>query len=176
MAKGKHSAGILMFRSKQGSPELLLVHPGGPFWAKKDTGAWSIPKGLFDDTENALDAAKREFEEETGCRPEGQFLELGNFKQPSGKTISAWAIEGEFDLKSFRSNFFPMEWPPKSGKIEQFPEADRAAWFGPSEAVLKITKGQVGIVEILLSKIGFTASPTDSNRFKHDERGQGSLF
>jgi predicted NUDIX family NTP pyrophosphohydrolase len=152
----KRSAGILMFRWRQRTPELLLVHPGGPFWAKKDAGAWSIPKGLFESDEDALSAAKREFEEETGSRPEGLFLALGSFRQPGGKTIWAWAIEGECDLTTFSSNMFSMEWPPKSGRIQQFPEVDRAEWFGAPEAVLKISKGQVAIIEALLSKLGAT--------------------
>jgi predicted NUDIX family NTP pyrophosphohydrolase len=153
----KRSAGIAMFRWRQRTPELLLVHPGGPFWAKKDVGAWSIPKGLFEGDEDALSAAKREFQEETGCRPDGPFVELGSFRQPGGKTIWAWAAEGECDLATFRSNMFSMEWPPKSGRIQQFPEVDRAGWFGAPEAVLKISKGQVAIIEVLLSKLGATS-------------------
>jgi predicted NUDIX family NTP pyrophosphohydrolase len=155
----KRSAGIVMFRWRQRTLEFLLVHPGGPFWAKKDVGAWSIPKGLFESGEDALSAAKREFEEETGFRPYGPFLELGSFRQPGGKTIWAWAVEGEYDLATFRSNTFSMEWPPKSGRIQQFPEVDRAEWFGAPEAVQKISKGQVAIIEALLSKLGATSGP-----------------
>jgi predicted NUDIX family NTP pyrophosphohydrolase len=155
----KRSAGIVMFRWRQRTLEFLLVHPGGPFWAKKDVGAWSIPKGLFESGEDALSAAKREFEEETGFRPDGPFLELGSFRQPGGKTIWAWAVEGEYDLATFRSNTFPMEWPPKSGRIQQFPEVDRAEWFGAPEAVQKISKGQVAIIEALLSKLGARSGP-----------------
>jgi predicted NUDIX family NTP pyrophosphohydrolase len=155
----KRSAGIVMFRWRQRTLEFLLVHPGGPFWAKKDVGAWSIPKGLFESGEDALSAAKREFEEETGFRPYGPFLELGSFRQPGGKTIWAWAVEGEYDLATFRSNTFSMEWPPKSGRIQQFPEVDRAEWFGAPEAVRKISKGQVAIIEALLSKLGATSGP-----------------
>jgi predicted NUDIX family NTP pyrophosphohydrolase len=150
MAKSKRSAGILMYRWKQRSPEILLVHPGGPFWAKKDDGSWSIPKGLLDEEEDPLSAARREFEEETGYRPDGDLLELGSFKQPSGKIISAWAIEDDFDVDTFRSNMFSMEWPPKSGRTQEFPEADRAAWFSPAEALRKVTKGQMAIIEALL--------------------------
>ena len=149
----KQSAGLLMFRRRSGSIEVLLVHPGGPFWAKKDEGAWSIPKGLFEDGEDALMAASREFEEETGKRPDEPFLELGVFKQPSGKHVHAWAVEGEFDLTSFRSNSFSMEWPPRSGRTREFPEADRAGWFDPKQALLKITKGQRPIVMALLDKL-----------------------
>jgi predicted NUDIX family NTP pyrophosphohydrolase len=105
----KQSAGILMFRRTGGRPEVLLVHPGGPFWAKKDDGAWSIPKGLYEERENPLAAARREFEEETGCVPDGEFLALGSFKQPSNKMIVAWAIESDFDLAKFKSNLFSME-------------------------------------------------------------------
>ena len=151
---GKRSAGVLMFRRVGESADVLLVHPGGPFWAKKDDGAWSIPKGLLDEGEDALTAAKREFEEETGLRPDGAFIDLGVFKQPSGKEISAFAIEGAFDLESFRSNNFAMEWPPRSGRMTEFPEADRAGWFGPQQALEKIIKGQRPIVQALLERLG----------------------
>ena len=147
------SAGILMYRLKHHAPELLLVHPGGPFWARKDDGAWSIPKGLFEDGEDPLIAARRELEEETGCRPTGDFIPLGQFKQPGGKTISAWAVEGDFDLRDFRSNLFSMEWPPKSGRTKQFPEVDRAQWFVPEDAARKILKGQLPIVACLLERL-----------------------
>jgi predicted NUDIX family NTP pyrophosphohydrolase len=150
----KKSAGLLMFRDAGGSAEVLLVHPGGPFWAKKDDGAWSIPKGLFEDGEDELAAAQREFEEETGLRPAGTFIALGTFKQPGGKQVSAWAIEGEFDLARFKSNTFAMEWPPRSGRMKEFPEADRAGWFGPQEALVKILKGQRPIVETLFDRLG----------------------
>ena len=147
-----------MFRRADDSAEVLLVHPGGPFWTRKDDGAWSIPKGLFEDGEDALAAAQREFAEETGLTPEGAFIELGVFKQPSGKRISAWAFEGAFDLASFKSNLFTMEWPPKSGRLREFPEADRAGWFGPREALVKITKGQRPVVEALFEKLGLSIS------------------
>jgi predicted NUDIX family NTP pyrophosphohydrolase len=154
----ERSAGLLMFRRAGKTAEVLLVHPGGPFWAKKDDGAWSIPKGLFEEAEDALAAARREFEEETGTFPEGEFIELGIFKQPSGKRISAWAFEGAFDLATFRSNMFAMEWPPKSGRLREFPEADRAGWFGPEEALVKVTKGQRPIIEALFARLGFPLS------------------
>ena len=147
--KPRRSAGILAFRLGEGALEVLLIHPGGPFWAKKDAGSWSIPKGLYTDDEDALVAAKREFEEETGLKPVGDFIELGAFRQPSGKTISAWAIENDFDVSAFKSNTFSMEWPPRSGHMEEFPEADRSQWFGVAEARRKITKGQVPIVDAL---------------------------
>src|SRR5258707_15865291 len=109
----KRSAGFLLFRRNGPSPELLLVHPGGPFWAKKDDGAWSIPKGLYEAADDPLAAARREFQEETGCLPPADAIELGSFRQPSGKVITAWAAEGDFDLQFFQSNLFSMEWPPK---------------------------------------------------------------
>ena len=173
----KQSAGFLLYRRNDEVPELLLVHPGGPFWAKKDDGAWSIPKGLFEDAEDPLIAAKREFEEETGATPPDDATPLGNFKQPSGKTIVAWAAEGDFDLASFRSNMFSMEWPPKSGRTSEFPEADRAEWFYPAEALRKITKGQVPIVQALFRKLGVNlSSPPERPKPQFDQRGQGSLF
>src|ERR1700745_388739 len=110
----ERSAGLLMFRRAGKTMEVLLVHMGGPFWAKKDDGAWSIPKGLLEEDEDALAAARREFQEETGHAPDGEFIELGVFRQPGGKQVSAWAIEGEFDLSQFKSNMFAMEWPPRS--------------------------------------------------------------
>lgn len=148
----QRSAGLLMFRRRDGTTEVLLVHMGGPFWARKDDGAWSIPKGLFEADEDALAAARREFEEETGCTADGPFIALGAFKQPSGKQVSAWAVEGEFDLTAFKSNTFTMEWPPKSGRMAEFPEADRAGWFGEAEALVKITKGQRPILEALFDR------------------------
>ncbi len=131
----KTSAGILLFRRAPAGVEVLLVHPGGPFWAKKDVGAWSIPKGLADEGEDLLAAAKREFLEETGMPVEGEFLDLGAHKQPSGKTIVAWACEGDFDPASLKSNTFSVEWPPRSGRMAEFPEVDRAAWFSIDEAL-----------------------------------------
>ena len=146
------SAGILMFRRRD-NPEVLLVHPGGPFWVKRDDSAWSIPKGLFEEGEDPLVAARREFEEETGCRPGGDFIALGDFKQPSRKIISAWAVEGDFDLGRFKSNLFAMEWPPRSGRMQEFPEADRAGWFTPKHALRKIIKGQRPILDSLLQRL-----------------------
>lgn len=149
----KQSAGILMFRRSHRSVELLLVHPGGPYWARKDEGAWSIPKGLFEKGEDALAAARREFEEETGTTPAGPFIELGVFRQPGGKRVCAFASEGEFDLASFRSESFAMEWPPRSRRMQEFPEADRAAWFNPEEALVKVTRGQRPIIEALIERL-----------------------
>jgi len=149
----KISAGILLFRRRPTGIEVMLVHPGGPFWAKKDEGAWSIPKGLADEGENLLEAAKREFLEETGVTVEGEFLDLGAHKQPGGKTVVAWACEGDFDPAALTSNMFSLEWPPRSGKTAEFPEDDRAAWFSVDEALMKINKGQKPIVEALVERL-----------------------
>ena len=127
----------------------MLVHPGGPFWAKKDLGAWSIPKGLANEGEDLLAAAKREFLEETGVTVEGEFLDLGAHKQPRGKIVVAWAHEGDFDPALLKSNTFSLEWPPRSGRMAQFPEVDRAAWYSIDEALEKINKGQRAIVAAL---------------------------
>src|SRR5579863_5984001 len=145
----KKSAGLLMFRQGKQGLEVLLVHPGGPFWAKKDDGAWSIPKGELEDAEDPLAAARREFKEETGARPEGEFIELLPLKQAGGKTVFAWAIRADFDPGQLRSNTFSMEWPPRSGRLREFPEVDRASWFGMEEARRKILKGQAGFLEQL---------------------------
>jgi predicted NUDIX family NTP pyrophosphohydrolase len=145
----KVSAGILVFRRRPSGLEVMLAHPGGPFWAKKDLGAWSIPKGLADEGEALLDAAKREFLEETGMAVNGEFLDLGAHKQPSGKTIAAWACEGDFDPALLKSNTFTVEWPPRSGRMAEFPEVDRAAWFSIAEALEKIGNGQKPIVVAL---------------------------
>ena len=145
----KVSAGILLFRRRPPNLEVMLVHPGGPFWAKKDLGAWSIPKGLADEGEDLLAAAKREFLEETGVTVEGEFLDLGAHKQPGGKIVVAWAHEGDFDPALLKSNTFAIEWPPRSGKTAEFPEVDRAAWYSIDEAVEKINRGQKPIVAAL---------------------------
>ena len=149
----KISAGILLYRRRAGKIEVLLLHPGGPFWAKKDQDVWSIPKGLADEGEDLLAAAKREFFEETGAAVGGQCVELGAFKA-SGKTIVAFACEGDFDLALLKSNTFSMEWPPRSGKMAAFPEADRAGWFSLNEAMEKATKGQKPIVVALAERMG----------------------
>jgi predicted NUDIX family NTP pyrophosphohydrolase len=145
----KLSAGVLLFRRHSAGVEVMLVHPGGPFWAKKDAGAWSIPKGLADEGEDLLEAAKREFLEETGRAIDGEFLDLGAHKQPSGKTITAWACEGDFDPATLKSNTFSLEWPPRSGRMAEFPEVDRAAWYSIDDALVKISKGQKPIVAAL---------------------------
>jgi predicted NUDIX family NTP pyrophosphohydrolase len=145
----ERSAGLLLFRRRNAGVELFLVHPGGPFWARKDDGAWSIPKGLYEDDEDPLAAAQREFAEEVGTRVDGEFVALGEFRLPSGKLLSAWAVEGDIDAGEITSNSFEMEWPPKSGKRAAFPEVDRAAWFAPEIARLKLNKGQVQLIDAL---------------------------
>jgi predicted NUDIX family NTP pyrophosphohydrolase len=146
----KQAAGILLFRRGAAGIEVLLAHPGGPLWARKDFGAWTLPKGQFTDGELPLDAAKREFEEEMGSAPSGEFRSLGTLKQPSGKVIHAWAAESDFDAARVTSNLFSMEWPPKSGRSAEFPEVDRAAWFSIAEARRKILKGQAPFLDRLL--------------------------
>jgi predicted NUDIX family NTP pyrophosphohydrolase len=145
------SAGLLLFRETAGL-EVLLVHPGGPFWAKKDDGAWSIPKGEFAEGEEPLHAAKREFEEETGIPAVGDFIALEPLKQPSGKLVFAWAVRADFDPSRLKSNTFSLEWPPKSGRQQEFPEVDRAEWFNVEAARRKILKGQAPFLDQLLAK------------------------
>jgi predicted NUDIX family NTP pyrophosphohydrolase len=144
-----HSAGILLFRCKDNELEVMLVHPGGPFWARKDEGAWSIPKGILDENEDPLHAAKREFNEETGLEADGDFIELGEVKQPSGKIVHAWALEKDLDVTEIKSNSFTIEWPKNSGIMREYPEIDRAAWFSLDEAIKKILKGQIALLDRL---------------------------
>jgi predicted NUDIX family NTP pyrophosphohydrolase len=147
----KQAAGILLYRRGPGGPEVLLAHPGGPLWARKDYASWTIPKGQFTDSELPLDAAKREFEEEMGSAPSGIFQSIGTLKQPSGKVIHAWAAESDFDAASVKSNLFSMEWPPKSGQMVEFPEIDRAGWFSIDQARVRILKGQAPFLDRLLA-------------------------
>jgi predicted NUDIX family NTP pyrophosphohydrolase len=149
----KQSAGILLYRNINNQLQVFLVHPGGPFFKNKDAGAWSIPKGEFNDDEDALLAAKREFSEETGQAIEGNFIKLSPIKLKSGKTVHAWAVEGDIDQDTIVSNPFEMEWPPRSGKTVSFPEVDRAAWFGVDEACVKVNAAQVGLIEELVGKL-----------------------
>src|SRR5262245_6345805 len=146
----QRSAGILLYRRRRSGIEVLLAHPGGPFWAKKDDGVWSVPKGIYEQGEDPLAAARREFAEETGARPEGEAIALGAFHQSSAKTVEVWAVEGDFEPANLASNTFTMEWPPWSGRMATFPEVDRAAWFAPAEAETKILKGQRPVLEALL--------------------------
>jgi len=147
----KKSAGIILYRTQNDLFEILLVHPGGPFWVKKDEGAWTIPKGEFDD-EDPLEAAKREFEEETGKKVSGKFIELKPVKQKSGKLIFAWAVEGNMDTATIKSNEFEIEWPPGSGKMKSFPEIDKAGWFTIRDAAIKINPGQLSLIKELETK------------------------
>jgi predicted NUDIX family NTP pyrophosphohydrolase len=158
MAK-KNSAGILLYRLRGSEIEVFLVHPGGPFWTKKDAGAWTIPKGEFEADEDPLEAAKREFQEETGFAVEGNFIELTPVKQPGGKVVYAWAVKGHCEAESIKSNTFSLEWPPRSGKRKEFPEVDRAGWFTPEVAREKILKGQLGLLEELKRKIENNSVP-----------------
>ena len=150
----KQAAGILLYRRRASGLEVLLAHPGGPLWARKDLDAWTLPKGQFTGAELPLDAAKREFEEEMGSAPAGEFQPLGTVKQPSGKVIHAWAAEADFNTATVKSNLFELEWPPKSGRFAEFPEVDRAQWFSIEEARVKIIKGQQPFLERLLALLG----------------------
>ena len=141
------SAGVLMFRRNGSSFEVLLVHPGGPYWQRKDDGAWTIPKGEFDERESADAAARREFEEETGFALKGELIALTPVRQPSGKIVHPFAVEGDLDPAEIRSNTFAMEWPPRSGVMREFPEVDRAGWFSLAEARRKLIDGQRPILE-----------------------------
>jgi predicted NUDIX family NTP pyrophosphohydrolase len=155
----QRSAGILLYRRRGGGVEVLLVHPGGPFWAKKDEGAWSIPKGEYRAGEDPLAAARREFAEETGAAPEGEAVALGAFRQSAAKTVEVWAMEGEFDPASLASNTFTLEWPPRSGRMIEVPEVDQAQWFAPAEAECKLLKGQRPIVEALVRHLAEAGEP-----------------
>lgn len=152
MAKTR-SGGLLMYRIRGGELQVLLGHPGGPFWAKKDLGAWSIPKGEIDEGEEPLQTAIREFEEETGFRVDGMFLPLSEVRQSGGKTVHAWAVEGDIDPATLTSNTFSLEWPPKSGNVAEFPELDRVEWFSIEEAGRRVLKGQLPLLEELRTLI-----------------------
>ena len=154
MPKSRTSAAILPYRFSGGRLEVFLVHHGGPFWAKKDLGAWSLAKGEFQPPEDPLEAAKREFTEETGFEVIGALTPLTPRKQPGGKTVHAWAVEGEFDPAAARSNTFEMEWPPGSGALRTFPEIDRAAWFDLDEARRRLLPGQVPFLDELVALTG----------------------
>jgi len=147
------SAGILLYRKTASEVQLFLVHPGGPFFKNKDLGAWSIPKGEFLDYEEPLAAAMREFEEETGQSVKGDFIPLNAVRLKSGKKVYAWAVEGDIDHETIVSNLFEIEWPPRSGRMQSFPEIDRAGWFGAEEAKLKINVAQVEFIDELVAKI-----------------------
>ena len=150
----KKSAGILLYRFQNKQVEIFLVHPGGPFWAKKDAGAWSIPKGEFSDEEDGLDAAKRELEEETGIKATGKFVELTPAKQRSGKMVYAWAHEKDINPEKLISNTCLIDWPPRSGKKLEIPEVDKGAWLSKEEGLKKIVSGQVPILKDFFEKVG----------------------
>lgn len=164
----KQSAGLLVYRKKNGGIEVLIVHPGGPFWAKKDRGVWSLPKGEFTEGEDMLNAAIREFREELGHDASaGEYVELGSVKLKSGKTIHAWAVEGDLDISAIKSNTVSIEWPPRSGQRQDFPEVDRAGWFGPEKAKEKLHPAQAAFVDRLAEFFGIDLS---------DSPEQASLF
>ena len=153
------SAGILLYRFREGVLQVLLAHPGGPFWAKKDAGAWTIPKGEIGDSEEPLAAARRELREETGLDVDGEFIALAPVRQKSGKWVHAWALEGDCDPAAIRSNTFSVEWPPRSGKQREFPEIDRAAWFTIPEAREKILAAQAAFLDELERVVPVTRDP-----------------
>jgi predicted NUDIX family NTP pyrophosphohydrolase len=153
----KRSAGILLFRPAGREPQLLLVHPGGPYWAKRDLGAWTIPKGEYEDGELPRDCALRELEEELGVAPDldvERLIDLGSVRQKSGKVVEAWAAEADFDPAELCSNSFAIEWPPRSGIEREFPEVDRAEWFDPEQARRKILPAQAPLLDRLLEHLG----------------------
>lgn len=181
----KQSAGLLLYRNVLGGTEVFLVHPGGPFWAKKDIAAWSIPKGECEPEEDLLSAAKREFAEETGLAvPQAELSLLGQFKVSSNKEVTAWAAEADIDPKHVKSCLFAMEWPPKSGQRQEFPEVDKAAWFPLATAKAKLVKGQMPILEALADKLGVEIEEVPAvqpplpktKKGKTVSEGQTSLF
>lgn len=174
MCMAQQSAGILLYRHGSDGYEVLIVHPGGPFWAKKDRGSWSIPKGEYADGEEPLAAARREFSEEVGMQPpDGDYRELGRAKQPGGKVVCAFALEADFDLERFSSNMFEMEWPPRSGQKQAFPECDKAAWVPLPAATQKLVQGQLPLLEALAAQLGVDLV---NPRAAADSAGQTSLF
>jgi predicted NUDIX family NTP pyrophosphohydrolase len=185
VAMRKQSAGLLLYRRVTGGIEVFLVHPGGPYWAKKDIAAWSIPKGEYEPDEDPLSAAKREFAEETGLEvPAAELLDLGKFTVSSSKEVTAWMAEADVDPKKVKGDLFEMEWPPKSGQTQEFPEVDKAAWFSLAAARTKMVKGQVPILEAFAVKLGveiIDASPPQplppkAKKGKDAGKGQTSLF
>jgi predicted NUDIX family NTP pyrophosphohydrolase len=168
-----HSAGIIVYRTKQGLTEVLIAHMGSPWWAKKDIGAWTIPKGTIEEGEEPLDTAKREFNEELGLGfPEGQLIELGTIEQHNNKDVVAWAVEADIDTSDIKSNSFEIEWPPRSGQTREFPEIDRAGWFSLAEAAQKTVKGQAELFERLANELNI---PFGAEEIPEAPQ-QGSLF
>jgi predicted NUDIX family NTP pyrophosphohydrolase len=164
------SAGVLSFRFKDNRLEVMLVHPGGPFWAGKDERGWSIPKGIFEEGESPLEAAKREFFEETGCQIDGKFIYLGEIKQPSRKIVHIWALEKDLDETEVVSNTFAMEWPKKSGIMKEYPEIDKASWFDVIQAKEKLHKGQVGFIDRLIEALSYKPKNMDREGGKIHEK------
>ncbi|HET9982831.1 MAG TPA: NUDIX domain-containing protein [Longimicrobiales bacterium] len=148
------SAGLLLFRRREGKLEVFLAHPGGPFWAHRDVGAWTLPKGVVEPGEEPLTAARREFEEETGIHAEGPFLPLGSIRQKAGKLVHAWAWEGDADPATITSNTMRVEWPRGSGRWQVYPEVDRAAWFDVDEAKRRILPAQAELIDRLVALVG----------------------
>ena len=173
----KHSAGILLYRDSESGIEVFLVHPGGPYWARKDRAAWSIPKGEYEKDEDPLDAAKRELAEETGIEIQSPLIDLGEIRQPSGKIVHVWATSQDCDPASITSNTFTMEWPPKSGKLQEFPEIDRGSWYTTRIARVKLHKGQVGFIDRLRDALGLPPEEPDSDdEQERDKPKQLDLF
>ena len=177
----KLSAGLLMYRKRSDTLEMFLVHPGGPFWQKKDLAAWSIPKGEYSEGDDPFSTALREFEEETSIRPGGIFIPLGEIRQPSGKLVTAWAFEGDCDPSNVKSNSFSMEWPKGSGVVREFPEIDRGEWFNLENSKAKILKGQLGFIDRLAQKVEGRLEPSQNtgHKIRHGEPprpAQASLF
>ena len=168
------SAGILLFRFRNEKLEVMLVHPGGPFWDKKDYGVWSIPKGLPEGHENPLDTAKREFKEETGFAVDGEFIDLGELNQSSVKKVHVWALEKDLDITNVVSNKFAYEWPKDSGKIQEYPEVDKAGWFDIELAKKKIIKGQIGFIDKLIKIVNYPQQEKPSDPEKRNR--QTTLF
>jgi len=171
-----HSAGILLYRFRGDVLEVMLVHPGGPFWAKKDEASWSIPKGLVEDSEDLLEAAKREFHEETSFDVNGDFLELGSLTQPSKKIVTAFAVMHDLDTTKVVSNTFDLEWPPKSGKTIKCPEIDKAGWFSIPVALKKIHKGQSQFITKLIAQIGYEEKESSTKEDDKDDSGKQLTF
>jgi predicted NUDIX family NTP pyrophosphohydrolase len=170
----KFSAGILLFRFRNEKLEVMLVHPGGPFWETKDYGVWSIPKGLPEGHENPLDTAKREFKEETGFAVDGEFIDLGELNQSSIKTVRVWALEKDLDVTTVVSNTFAYEWPKNSGKVQEYPEVDKAGWFDIELANKKIIKGQIGFIDKLIKIVNYSQQEKLSDQEKRNK--QTTLF
>ena len=169
-----YSYGILLFRFRKERLEVMLVHPGGPFWAKKDYGVWSIPKGLPEEHEKPLDTAKREFKEETGFEVDGKFIDLGELNQSSKKIVHVWALEKDLDVASVVSNTFTLEWPKNSGKVKEYPEVDKAGWFDLELAKKKIRKEQIGFIDRLVGIINY--SQKEKHLEKEKRYRQTTLF